>query len=103
MSPEVSGRPRPEEMLERARAEERERKRGKLRIFFGASPGVGKTFGMLEAAHQRRREGLDVVIGWVETHGRRETEALVAGLDRLPARQIPYRGVVLNEFDVDAA
>ncbi|HEX7928548.1 MAG TPA: DUF4118 domain-containing protein, partial [bacterium] len=103
MSPDVSERPRPEEMLERAHAEERERKRGKLRIFFGASPGVGKTFGMLEAAHQRRREGINVVIGWVETHGRRETEALVTGLDRLPARQIPYRGVVLNEFDVDAA
>ncbi len=96
-------RPSPQEMLARAHAEERENKRGKLRIFFGASPGVGKTFAMLQAAHQRRNEGLDVLVGWVETHGRRETEALLEGLERLPARQISYRGIVLNEFDLDTA
>src|SRR5262249_29806774 len=96
-------RPSPEEMLERARAEEARSGRGRLKIFFGASPGVGKTYAMLEAARARKREGLDVVVGWIETHGRRETEALLEGLEILPARSVEYRGVHLKEFDLEAA
>src|SRR5262245_2930777 len=100
MEPE---RPSPEAMLDRARAEEAKHGRGKLRIFFGAAPGVGKTYAMLEAARQRRAEGVDVVIGWIETHGRRETEALLDGLERLPPRLATHRGLTLREFDLDAA
>jgi two-component system sensor histidine kinase KdpD len=100
---ETDRRPTPEEMLDRARAEERSRQPGKLRIFFGAAPGVGKTYAMLEAARQRRAEGIDVVIGWVETHGRRETEALVEGFERIPPHLVPHRGLTLREFDLEAA
>ncbi len=96
-------RPSPEEMLARAHADEAKGRRGKLRIFFGAAPGVGKTYAMLEAAHARRAEGLDVVIGWLETHGRRETEALAAGIEHIPPRLVPYRGLTLREFDLEAA
>ncbi len=103
MSEESSRRPSPEEMLERARAEETARKRGRLKVFFGAAPGVGKTYAMLEAARARRGDGLDVVIGWIETHGRRETDALSEGLERIPPRLIEYRGVALRELDLDAA
>ena len=75
---------------------------GKLKIFLGYAAGVGKTYAMLEAAHQRQGEGVDVVIGYVETHGRAETEALLAGLEVIPRRQISYHGAVLTEMDVDA-
>jgi two-component system sensor histidine kinase KdpD len=74
-----------------------------LKVFFGASPGVGKTYAMLESARARRAEGIDVVIGWVETHGRAETAALAEGLERVPPREVEYRGVRLPEFDLDAA
>ncbi|GLS85590.1 histidine kinase [Cypionkella aquatica] len=77
--------------------------RGALKIFLGAAPGVGKTFAMLQAAQRLRAEGQEVVIGLIETHGRAETEALVAGLETLPRRQLIYRGVALAEFDIDAA
>jgi two-component system sensor histidine kinase KdpD len=100
---EPERRPTPEEMLERAREEEARDRRGRLKIFFGAYPGAGKTYAMLEAAQARRREGWDVVIGWVETHGRRETEALTGGLERLPPRRVLYRDLQLPEFDADAA
>ena len=93
---ENDARPTPEEMLARARAEERASGRGRLKIFFGYAPGVGKTYTMLEAARARRRDGADVVIAWVETHGRRETEALAEGLERLPPRHVEYRGVHLG-------
>jgi two-component system sensor histidine kinase KdpD len=96
-------RPSPEEMLARAQAEEASRRRGKLRIFFGAAPGVGKTYAMLEATRQRRAEGVDVMVGWIETHGRRETDALLEGLERIPPRLVSHRGLVLREFDLDAA
>jgi two-component system sensor histidine kinase KdpD len=96
-------RPSPEEMLERAAEEEARERRGRLKIFFGASPGVGKTYSMLEAARDRRRDGIDVVIGWVDTHQRAETEKLTEGLERLPPREAEHRGIVLREFDVDAA
>lgn len=83
--------------------EEEQKSRGKLRVFFGAVAGVGKTYAMLQQAGQRRREGIDVVIGWVDTHGRKETEALIEGLDVLRPREVVYRGVMLEEFDIDAA
>ncbi len=98
-----NGRPTPEEMLARAAEEEARARRGRLKIFFGAAPGVGKTYSMLEAARERRREGIDLAIGWVDTHGRAETEALTAGLERMPVRLVEHRGITLRELDVDAA
>ncbi len=95
-------RPNPDELLARVQAEERQQARGKLRIFLGYAAGVGKTFAMLEAAHQRQAEGVDVVIGYVETHGRLETETLVEGLEVIPRREAEYRGTTLPEMDVDA-
>jgi len=96
-------RPSPEEMLARAAEEEARARRGRLKIYFGMAPGVGKTYAMLEEGLRRRRPGLEVVIGWVETHGRIETEALASRLDRIPAQTFVYRGVELPEFDVEAA
>ncbi len=96
-------RPDPEALLAYVKAEEAKKARGKLRIFLGAAPGVGKTYSMLEAAQIRLAEGLDVVAGVVETHGRLETEALLQNLEVLPRRQIEYRGITLEEFDLDEA
>jgi len=84
-------------------AEEAQQARGKLKIFFGASAGVGKTFAMLQAAQGRKAEGVDVVVGYVETHGRAETDALLHGLEILPAKFVEYRNAKLREFDLDAA
>ncbi len=95
-------RPDPDALLRRVSAAEG-RTRGRLRVFFGASPGVGKTYAMLEAARAKRAEGADVVIGWIETHGRSETAALAEGFDRLAPRAVEYRGVMLREFDLDRA
>ncbi len=92
-------RPSPEALLALATSEER----GRLKIFLGAAPGVGKTYEMLQTAQARRREGVDVVVGVVETHGRVETSALLAGLEILPRRRVEYRGQTLEEFDLDAA
>jgi len=96
-------RPTPEEMLERLHAAAPDNGRGKLHIFFGAAPGVGKTYTMLEAARVKKREGADVVVGWVQTHGRPETDALLEGLEILPPQVIPYRHLKFQEFDLDAA
>ncbi len=93
-------RPSPEALLEAARREER--RVGKLRIFVGAAPGVGKTYEMLQQAQARKKDGYDVVAGVVETHGRRETEALLEGLEVIPRRRIEYRGQTLQELDLDA-
>ena len=93
-------RPSPEALLEAARREES--RAGKLRIFVGAAPGVGKTYSMLETARARRKDGYDVVVGVVETHGRKETEALLDGLEIVPRRRIEYRGQWLEEMDIDA-
>jgi two-component system, OmpR family, sensor histidine kinase KdpD len=93
-------RPSPEALLEAARREES--RDGKLRIFVGAAPGVGKTYTMLETARARRKDGYDVVVGVVETHGRKETEALLDGLEVIPRRRIEYRGQWLEEMDLDA-
>ncbi|MHB9098270.1 MAG: DUF4118 domain-containing protein [Syntrophales bacterium] len=96
-------RPDPDELLDQAAAEEARHRQGKLKIFFGAAPGVGKTYAMLEAAQKRREEGVDVVVGVAETHGRRETEALLDGLEILPRRIHSHRGRDIPEFDLDAA
>lgn len=96
-------RPDPEELLARVQADLAKANRGKLTIFFGASPGVGKTYAMLEAARLEREAGRDVAIGLVETHGRYDTGALVLGHELLPRRKITHRGIDLEEFDLDAA
>jgi two-component system sensor histidine kinase KdpD len=83
-------------------AKEQQAQRARLRIYLGAAPGVGKTFQMLEEAHLLKRQGIDIVVGFIEPHGRAETETLIAGLERLPLRRIDYRGVTLEEMDVDA-
>ena len=93
-------RPSPEALLEAARREER--RVGKLRIFVGAAPGVGKTYEMLQQAHARKKDGYDVVVGVVETHGRKDTEALLTGLEAVPRRHIDYKGQSLEEMDLDA-
>lgn len=93
-------RPSPEALLEAARREESAS--GKLKIFVGAAPGVGKTYEMLQSAHARRKSGTDVVVGFVETHGRGETEALVRGLEVVPRKRLDYRGQVVEEMDLDA-
>src|SRR5262245_6128233 len=99
----IQRRPDPDELLARVKEAETRQARGKLKIFFGAAAGVGKTFAMLEAAREQRGQGVDVVVGWVETHGRAETEALLGDLEILPRRPVDYRGTVLPEFDLDAA
>ena len=91
-------RPTPEALLSAARKEGR----GKLKIFLGASPGVGKTYAMLQEAAIRARQGVDVVVGLVETHGRSETAALLEGLEQLPRRPIEYRGQTIDELDLDS-
>jgi two-component system sensor histidine kinase KdpD len=93
-------RPDPDELLKQIQADEPTR--GRLKIFLGYAAGVGKTYAMLEAAHQRQKQGVDVVIGYVETHGRVETEAFMSGLEVLPRRQVDYHGVKLPELDLDA-
>src|SRR4051812_48853743 len=93
-------RPSPEALLEAARREEGVS--GKLKIFVGAAPGVGKTYEMLQSAHAKRKAGIDVVVGFVETHGRAETEALVRGLEVIPRKKLDYRGQVVEEMDLDA-
>src|ERR1700681_4156042 len=93
-------RPSPEALLEAARREEN--RAGKLRIFVGAAPGVGKTYEMLQQARARKKDGYDIVIGIVETHGRRETEALLEGLEIIPRRRLEYKGQWLEEMDLDA-
>ena len=93
------GRPDPDALLALSHAEGR----GRLKIFLGAAPGVGKTYAMLQGAQRLKAEGVDVVIGLAETHGRKETGALLAGLEILPRRSVDYRGRTLEEFDIDAA
>ncbi|MCK6419227.1 MAG: universal stress protein, partial [Alphaproteobacteria bacterium] len=98
VDPKDSSRPEPEALLSEVSKEGR----GKLKIFMGAAPGVGKTFAMLEAAHRRKADGRDVVVGVVETHGRKETETLVQGLEVIPRRLLNYRGKAFQEMDLDA-
>jgi len=96
-------RPDPDALLARVAQEEARARRGKLTVFFGAAPGVGKTYAMLEAARGEKAEGRGVVAGVVETHGRQETAALLTGIEVLHRRAVPYRGVTLQEFDLDGA
>ncbi|MDN7810421.1 sensor histidine kinase [Burkholderia gladioli] len=96
-------RPDPDQLLDKIQREEERQQRGRLKIFFGASAGVGKTYAMLQAARARADEGVDVLVGIVETHGRRETAALVEGLELLPPLAVSHRGRELAEFDLDAA
>ena len=96
-------RPDPDELLERVQREEAQARRGKLKVFLGACAGVGKTYAMLSAARQLRAQGLDLVVGVAETHGRAETRALLEGLEVLPRQEIAYRGRSLREFDLDGA
>lgn len=96
-------RPDPEALLALAEREDRKRRRGRLRVFFGAAPGVGKTYAMLTEGYTQQAEGRDVLAGVVETHGRGETEALLAGLEVLPRRTVEYKGHTLTEFDLDGA
>jgi two-component system sensor histidine kinase KdpD len=93
-------RPSPEALLEAARRENSEA--GRLKIFVGAAPGVGKTYEMLQSAHARLKAGIDVVVGVVETHGRAETEALLQGLEVLPRKRLEYKDQILEEMDLDA-
>jgi two-component system sensor histidine kinase KdpD len=95
-------RPDPDVLLARVQGEERQKNRGKLKIFLGYIAGVGKTYDMLKAAHLRRSEGIDVQAGYVETHGRPETEELLEGLTSIPRKMMEYREVRLPEFDLDA-
>ena len=97
------GRPDPDALLAAVNREERPANRGRFKIFFGFSPGVGKTFAMLESARRLRASGADVVAGIVETHGRGETARLLDGIEVLPRLEVPYRGHVLREFDLDGA
>src|SRR5215475_6863017 len=93
-------RPSPEALLEAARREERQS--GRLKIFVGAAPGVGKTYEMLQQARVRKQDGYDIVVGIVETHGRKETQALLDGLEVLPRKHLDYKGQRLEEMDLDA-
>ncbi len=95
-------RPDPDALLESLKREEAKTKRGVLKIFFGMAPGVGKTYAMLEAARKSHAAGRDVVIGYVETHGRKETDALTEGLPVVPRKPVVYRGVTMAEMDLDA-
>src|SRR5262252_515422 len=95
-------RANPDEILARVKREEAKATRGKLKIFFGMSPGVGKTYAMLQAARQKQVEGCEVVVGVVETHGRKETEALLEGMPIMPRVQVEYRSTTLTEMDLDA-
>ena len=97
MNDDRDSRPSPDALLAEAQREER----GRLKVFLGAAPGVGKTYAMLEAAHERKREGVDVVAGVVETHGRRETQVLLDGLEVLPPLAMEYRGHSFREMDLD--
>jgi len=99
----VPQRPDPDALLAQMREQERSAARGKLRIYFGASAGVGKTYAMLQEARRLQAEGRDPLVGVVETHGRQDTARLLEGLAVLPRRQVEHRGVAIGEFDLDAA
>ena len=98
MEPPAIERLKPEDFL---RLIEKSRL-GKLKIYLGHAAGVGKTFAMLEEAHRLKKAGVDVVIGWVETHGRKETEALLEGLEIIPRKQVPHGTTTVEILDVDA-
>src|ERR1041384_6305106 len=94
-------RPDPDALLAQMKRDEAKSTRGKLKIFFGMSPGVGKTYAMLLAPREKQAEGCDVVVGSVETHGRKEAEGLLEGMPIRPRLQVEYRGATLTEMDLD--
>ena len=93
----------PEQLLKSIQTYEENRNKGHLKIFFGYASGVGKTYTMLEAAHMAKQQGIDVIAGYIESHSRPKTAALLNGLEVLPTREILYNGMILNEFDIDMA
>lgn len=93
----------PDQLLKAIQADEENRNKGHLKIFFGYAAGVGKTYAMLEAAHMEKQKGIDVVAGYIEPHARPKTAALLNGLEVLPTREVLYNGMILNEFDIDMA
>lgn len=93
----------PDQLLRAIRNDASTKKSGKLKIFFGYAAGVGKTYAMLQAAHQAKERGIDVVAGYIEPHARPQTMALLDGLEQLPVKQVAYEGMALREFDIDAA
>ena len=96
--PGDESRPPPEHFL----ALIRQQQRGRLKVYLGFAAGVGKTYEMLQEGHRLKRQGVDVVVGFVETHGRAETAALLEGLEQVPRRRVEYKGVALEEMDLDA-
>src|SRR3984885_9733110 len=94
-------RPNPDTLLAALQKEEAGKKRGQLKVFLGMCPGVGKTYAMLEAAHREFKDGRDLVIGYVETHGRKETDALTDGLPVIPRIHSEHRGLALTKMDLD--
>src|SRR5215469_13311758 len=96
---DLEKRPSPDALLEAARRENDQA--GRLKIFVGAAPGVGKTYEMLQSAHARLEAGADVVVGYVETHGRAETEVLLRGLEIIPRKRLEYKGQIVEEMDLD--
>src|SRR5262245_35534083 len=95
-------RPSPDALLAALQSDAAQDRRGRLKVFLGMSPGVGKTYAMLEAAQRELKAKRDLVVGYIETHGRTETQALLAGLTVLPRKNIEYRGMALEEMDIDA-
>ena len=93
----------PNQLLKAIQADEENRNKGHLKIFFGYAAGVGKTYAMLEAAHMEKQQGIDVVAGYVEPHARPKTAALLNGLEVLPTREVFYNGMILDEFDIGMA
>ncbi|HLJ53965.1 MAG TPA: sensor histidine kinase KdpD, partial [Chthonomonadaceae bacterium] len=99
---EDEGKPTPEQLLAQVMREEQKAKRGRLKIFLGFAAGVGKTFEMLNEARRRRERGQDVVVGYVEAHGRKGTEEQLAGIEVVPRKTVEYRGATFEEMDTDA-
>lgn len=96
-------RPNPDQLLSIIKKDEQESQSGKLKIFLGMAAGVGKTYAMLSQAHSQKNSGVDVVVGWVDTHGRADTARLTEGLEILPRKEVPFQGTILHEFDLDLA
>src|ERR1700753_3595559 len=95
-------RPSPDALLAALQSDSAQKQRGRLKVFLGMCPGVGKTYAMLEAARRELKNGRDLVIGYVETHGRKETDALAEGLAVIPRKISEHRGLPLAEMDLDA-
>ena len=100
---EVDNRPDSRQLLKKVKDEEIYLKRGKLKVFFGYAAGVGKTYSMLQEAHELKRNNIDVVVGYIERHTRKDTLALIDGLEVLPTEKVEYKGITIQEFDLNSA